>query len=403
MPTPTPGRRAAARWRRTRAPPRAPRSSSSAKVSRTSRSTTPRRRASGRRRGARPGDGLGELGRWPRLAHGENIQSGDLTHRQIHVERVRAANEGEPWDCSTARWRSSPVRATASAGATRWRWPATGPRSWSTTSGAASGARAAARPPTTPSPSSRRPGGTAVAELRQRRRPRAVRRAGPAGGRHLRQARHPGQQRRHRPRLGDLEHAGRRLGRGDGACTCGAPGRRRTSRRSTSATGPSGATTLHGRIINTTSGAGLGGQLRAVGLRHRQGRHRRDDAHRRAGALPLGRHGELHRPGRPHPHHRDHARVGRRVRARRGARGRVEPHGPEEQLADRGVARQRRGRLRHRPGHPRDPRPAHLDGRLVRAQGRSAATASRGTRRSSACSWPPRSSRPATAAWSSGL
>ena len=45
--------------------------------------------------------------------------------------------------------------------------------------------------------------------------------------------------------------------------------------------------------------------------------------------------------------------VGRGVRARRGARGRVEPDGPEEQLAGRGVAGERRSRLRDRPGHPR--------------------------------------------------
>ena len=58
-------------------------------------------------------------------------------------------------------------------------------------------------------------GGTAVPNYANVAEPRAVRRAGPAGRRHLRQARHPREQRRHRARLRDLEHAGRRLGHGD--------------------------------------------------------------------------------------------------------------------------------------------------------------------------------------------
>ena len=125
-------------------------------------------------------------------------------------------------------------------------------------------------------------------------------------------------------------------------------------------------------------------QLRPDGLRHRQGGDRRPDAHARAGAVPLERHRELHRPRRPHPHHRHDAGVRRGVRAQRRARGRVEPDGPEEQLAGGGVAGQRRGRLRDRPGDPGHPRQAHLDGRLVRAGRRQLRGQAVGRRASSA-------------------
>ena len=71
-------------------------------------------------------------------------------------------------------------------------------------------------------------------------------------------------------------------------------------------------------------GRGSGRQLRPDELRDRQGGHRRHDAHARPGALQDRCHRQLHRPGRAHPDHRDHARVGPGARARRGARRRVE-------------------------------------------------------------------------------
>ena len=110
---------------------------------------------------------------------------------------------------------------------------------------------------------------------------------------------------------------------------------------------------VHGRIINTTSGAGLGGNFGQSGYATAKAAIVGLTLTLGPGALPLRRHRQLHRPGGSHPHHRDHAGFGRRVRARRGARGRVEPDGPEEQLAGGGLARERRGRLRDRPGDPR--------------------------------------------------
>ena len=244
-------------------------------------------------------------------------------------------------------------------------------------------------------------GGDGVAQLRQRGRPRAVRRARSS--------------RRSTPTASSTSWSttpASSATRRSGTCrsttgtrswpsTCGAPGRRRTSRRSTSATGPSRAATLHGRIINTTSGAGLGGNFGQSGYA---------TAKAAIVGITLTVAQELYRSGvtvnciGPAGLTRITATMpgsGDAFEPDEVPEGEWNPHGPEEQLAGRGVAGERRGRLRHRPGHPRDPRQAHLDGRVVRAQGRSAARASRGTPRSSACSWPPRSSRPATAAWSS--
>ena len=141
---------------------------------------------------------------------------------------------------------------------------------------------------------------------------------------------------------------------------------------------------LHGRIINTTSGAGLGGNFGQTGYA---------TAKAAIVGLTLTLAQELYRSGvtvnciGPAGLTRITATMpglGRRVRARRRARGRVEPDGPEEQLAGGGVAGQRRGRLRDRPGDPGHPRQAHLDGRLVRAGRRQLRAASRGTPTSSA-------------------
>ena len=93
-----------------------------------------------------------------------------------------------------------------------------------------------------------------------------------------------------------------------------------------------------GRVINTTSGAGPGRQLRPDELRHRQGRHRRDDPDPVARALQARRHRERGRPGRRHPHHRHHAGRAGGDRARGRARGRVEPHGPGGVVTAGGVA-----------------------------------------------------------------
>ena len=101
---------------------------------------------------------------------------------------------------------------------------------------------------------------------------------------------------------------------------------------------------LHGRIINTTSGAGLGGNF---------GQTNYATAKAAIVGLTLTLAQELYKIGvtvnciGPAGLTRITATMpgsGDGVRARRRARGRVEPDGPEEQLAGGGVAGQRRGR-----------------------------------------------------------
>ena len=93
---------------------------------------------------------------------------------------------------------------------------------------------------------------------------------------------------------------------------------------------------VHARIINTSSGAGLG-QRRSGQLQRRQSWNRRADAggRRRNGALR--RHRQRHRPVGAHPHDRDRLR-------RDDGQTRVgfRHHGPGEHLAAGGLARQRR-------------------------------------------------------------
>ncbi len=117
---------------------------------------------------------------------------------------------------------------------------------------------------------------------------------------------------------------------------------------------------INGRIINTTSGAGLGGNFGQTNYATAKAAIAGLTLTLAQELASLERHRELHRPRRPHPHHRHHARCRRGLRARRRRRGRVPPHGPEELLAARGLAGQRRGRLRHRPDHPLPLRPDHL-------------------------------------------
>ena len=74
-------------------------------------------------------------------------------------------------------------------------------------------------------------------------------------------ARHPGQQRRHRPRRRHLEHERRRLRRRHAGPRARARGARATGPPSTGGPGPRRARRFTGRIINTTSGAGLVGNF----------------------------------------------------------------------------------------------------------------------------------------------
>ena len=81
---------------------------------------------------------------------------------------------------------------------------------------------------------------------------------------------------------------------------------------------------VSGRIINTSSEAGLYGNP-ARPLRRRQGGHRRLDVDPRPRARALRRDGQRHRPPGPHPHDRRHFRRGRRP-----AGGDLRRLGPEE-------------------------------------------------------------------------
>ena len=82
------------------------------------------------------------------------------------------------------------------------------------------------------------------------------------GGRRVRPARHPGEQRRHRSRRDDLEHDRGGLGRGDQRAPQGHVSHPRTTRPCTGARcNKAGEDVSTGRIINTTSGAGLVGNF----------------------------------------------------------------------------------------------------------------------------------------------
>ena len=97
---------------------------------------------------------------------------------------------------------------------------------------------------------------------------------------------------------------------------------------------------VDGRIINTVSGAGLTGNFGQSNYAPGQGRHRQPHPDAQPGALQDGRHRQRRRTGGGDPHHRHDAQRAGRHRGRRGARGRVEPHGPVGVVAARGVAGQ---------------------------------------------------------------
>ena len=171
-------------------------------------------------------------------------------------------------------------------------------------------------------------------------------------------------------------------------------------RRSTGASAPRQGG-IEGRIVNTTSGAGLGGNF---------GQTNYATAKAAIVGMTLTLAQELYKPGvtanciGPAGLTRITATMPGSDPALEpddGARRRVEPDGPEELVAGRGVARERRRRLRDRSGHPGDPRQDVPDAGLVRRRvdlvGRQAVGRGAAQRRS----WPPSCSAPATPACAS--
>ena len=109
--------------------------------------------------------------------------------------------------------------------------------------------------------------------------------------------------------------------------------------------------TFTGRIINTTSGAGLVGNF---GRPTTPPPRRPSPASPRRSAWSSTGWASPSTPSarRRHPHHRHHAGRARGHRARRARRGRLEPHGPGGVVAGRRLAGIGRGPARDRAGHP---------------------------------------------------
>ena len=124
--------------------------------------------------------------------------------------------------------------------------------------------------------------------------------------------------------------------------------------------------TFTGRVINTTSGAGLVGNFGQTNYATAKAGIAGMTQTLSLELVQARRHRQLRRPRRRHPHHRHHARRARGHRGRRRARRRVEPHGPVGVVAARGLARLRRVPARDRPDHPGRRREHHLDEGLGR-------------------------------------
>ena len=258
--------------------------------------------------------------------------------RDRFSEALSRTGEQHTWECSTARSASSPAPGTASAGATPWSWPSTAPRSWSTTSAARSPARAPAGTPTSPSSIIEERGGEAVANYARRRRLRAGRRDG-ASRRSTRTAGSTCSSTT--PASSATAPSGtwrRPTSTRSCGCTSGARGCRATSPPSTGASGRRPARRSPAASSTPISGAGLVGNF---------GQTNYATAKAAIAGLTQTLSLELYKlgvtvnavgpaaatritgtmPERPGGH-----------RARRRARGRVEPHGPGGVVAARGVA-----------------------------------------------------------------
>ena len=184
-----------------------------------------------------------------------------------------------------------------------------------------------------------RPGG---GELRRRVRLRRCGGDGRPGGQPLRRPRHPRQQRRDPARPDAREHdrggVGRRhRGAPEGPLRTASPRRRLLARALEGRRGGARPRHQHVEPVGSVRERGAGQ------LRRGQGRDRRADADRRAGARPLRRHRQLPRTQRAHAHDRGHLR-----RAGR-ARGGLRPARPGQHGAGRGRALRRRGAGHHRP------------------------------------------------------
>ena len=253
--------------------------------------------------------------------------------------------EASPWDCSTARWRSSPAQDEASGAKRHSCSPARAPGSSSTTSAPGCTARAS---------QDAHPAEEVVgAHQGERRRRRGQRRRHQhvgrrqerrrPGDRHLRLARHPGQQRRDPARQDVLQHGRVGLGRRDPGPPQGPLRRHPPRRRVLAQPGQVGRGRHRPHHQHVLGGRPLR-QRRPGQLRRGQGGHRRAHLGRGPRARPLRRHVQRHRAPGPHPHDRDHLR--RRRHERR--RGRLRRLGPQEH-------RQRGGASWPRPPRPTSP------------------------------------------------
>ena len=99
------------------------------------------------------------------------------------------------------------------------------------------------------------------------------------------------------------------------------------------------------RVINTSSAAGLFGNVGQTQLLRGQGRHRGDEPRRQRRAGGVRRHGQRHRADRPNAHDRGPVR-----RHDEGARGGLRRDGGRQCRAARRLARQPRIGRRHRAG-----------------------------------------------------
>ena len=107
----------------------------------------------------------------------------------------------------------------------------------------------------------------------------------------------------------------------------------------------------YGRVINTTSGAGLVGNFGQANYTAAKAGIAAFTMTVSLEVFKLGRHGQLHRSGRRHPHGGVDPRRRHRGQGARRVRG-VEPHGSLARFPARGLAGQRQGRPRDRAGHP---------------------------------------------------
>ena len=209
------------------------------------------------------------------------------------------------WACSTARWRSSPERATGSDAARRCMLADHGAKVVVNDLGGSvtrrrlrqAGRRRRRR-------RHHRAGRRGRRQLRQRHRVRRREEHHRHRARRVRPPRHPREQRGHPARQDDVLDVARRLRRRRQGAHVRRLQHDAATPRSTGATSRRKAASPAPSIINTVSSAGLQGQASQINYGGGQGRRRGDDDHRQPRAQPLRRARQLHRPRWRHAHGR---------------------------------------------------------------------------------------------------